>query len=348
MPAAPILNCLEQLLGLAPAELPCFAFPADYPNYDWITSSSRAASHGGPVYLATLAGLNFGAAKSDPATDLYQRLHDARTQAAQYVRTAIQQAPKAGVSVAKFATTGLLGKAGNGSVAAGGASLTLRTGTDPAGGYLVQGLGLRVTTPTASVPVLLDGQLVATITANGQVQPLTPPFVIPFDGQAHTLTATLPAGVLPLDGRLYCTTGCNSMAPGTFGGNVAKFLPGTTSNTPDHGFYLSVRETCLSEAADAICYAATPGVNDELADTLAQAMQGMAGYFYLTGLFHLSSRSRYTLLEDKKMGELADYFKRSADQNLAWLSQPNGLARLPNPCFTCGPLSGGPRMVQVA
>ncbi|MGI4864153.1 MAG: hypothetical protein ACRYFZ_09550 [Janthinobacterium lividum] len=341
MPAAPILTCLEQLVGLAPAPLPCFAFPTDYSDTNWITDSSRAGAAGGAVYVATLAGLNFGAAKSDPATDLYQRLHDARTQAAQYVRTAIQQAPKYGLGHAKYTAGGYLGKAGNGSVYAGGAALTLTTAYRAGGGYLVKGLGMLTTTPATAVPVLLDGTLVATINTNAGSQPVTP-FVIPFDGHSHLLTATLPTGVLPLSGQLFCPP-CGGNSP--FALSVRASLPTLTAAMNNAGFMLAVTEACVGPQADVLCYAATPSVNDELADTLAQAVQGMAGYFYLTGLFHLASRSRYTLLEDKKMSELAAYFKASADQNIAWLAQPNGLARLPNDCYTCAPNPYAPRTV---
>jgi hypothetical protein len=352
MPTLP-LPCLESLVGLAPVPLACFPFPvaaSDAPALDltWITDSSRTGTAGGGVYISQLAGLNFKTASTDPATDLYQRLADARTQAAQYVRQQINQAPKYGFGTPKYAAVGTLGKAGNGSVYAGGATLTLSTSNRAGGGYLVTALALATTAAAADVPVLLDGLLVATINTNTQLLPLATPFTIPFDGQAHALTATLPDGVLPLQGQLYCTTGCNSRAPGTFGESVSLSLPTVTSNTSSAGFLLSVKEQCVTAAADVLCYAATPGVNDELADALAQAVVAMSAHYFLMGLFALQNYSRYTLLDSKQLDYLGGYFKEQADKNIAWLSQPNGLGRLSNPCYSCAPNPYGPKIYKTA
>ncbi|MBF9140842.1 hypothetical protein [Hymenobacter properus] len=343
MPTEP-LNCLESLVGLAPAALPCFPLPSG--DTDWITASSRAGSAGGAVYVSQLAGLNFQPAKADPPTDVYDRLGKARNSAAAYVRTAIQQARGYGFGAALFSASGQLGKAGNGSVYQGAAALTLTTNYVEGGGYKVTALALQTTVTVADVAIQLDGVTVATITTNAPLQSITP-FVIPFDGAVHQLVPVgLPDGVRPLTGQLFCTTGCNSMGPGTFGGSVARGLSGVTSSTPNAGFLLRVQEVCTAED-DVLCYATTASA--ELADSLARAVQAMAGYYFLMDLFSQANYSRYTLLDQKQMDYLANtQFKPYADQMIAWLSQPQGLGRLKHPCYTCQPNPYGPRLAKTA
>jgi hypothetical protein len=351
MPAAP-LNCLENLVGLAAKPLPCFPFPTDS-DTAWITESTRRDSPAGPVYVSELQGLDFKPAKSDPATDLYDRLGNARKQAAAYVRQNITQAGGYSFSQPRFAASGNLGKPGNGAPYSGPASIVLQTAEREGGGYVLTGLGLQTTTAVLAVPILLDGVQVATVDTNQGVQPVSkgyaPQFnkdfigqiTIPFDGQAHTLTAVLPDGVRPLDGQLYCTTGCNSKAPGTFGASVAQNLPLVTSATRNAGFLLQVKEQCIAEAADVLCYAAS-GTSDDLADSLAQAVVAMTAHFYLMGLFSIKDYSRYTLLDTKQMEAMGAYFKAEADKNIAWLAQPNGLGRVQHPCFACAPNPNAP------
>jgi hypothetical protein len=338
------LNCLESLVGLAPEALPCFPFPDG--ATDWITASSRTGSAGGGVFISQLAGLSFQAAKGEPATDLYQRLSKARNGAASYVRTAIQQAPKYGFGQPRFTASGQLGKPGNGSVYQGAAALTLTTGYAEGGAYRVTALALQTTVTVADVVIQLDGVTVATITTNTPLQPVTP-FLIPFDGANHQLIPVgLPDGVRPLAGQLYCTTGCNSKAPGTFGASVAKFLPEVTSATSNAGFLLKVEEACGTIESDMLCYATT--ANAELADSLARAVQAMGGYYFLMDLFSLANYSRYTLLDTKQMEYLAtNVFKKYADELIAWLSQPTGLGRLTHPCYTCAPNPYGPRITKL-
>ncbi len=343
MPATP-LTCLESLVGLAPAALSCFPLPAVTApaTTDWVTASSRTGSAAGGVYVSQLAGLNFQPAK-EAATDLWDRLAKARAQAAQYVRQQILQAPKLLQNGQKYATTGTLGKAGNGSAYAGPAALTLTTAYQEAGGYLVTALTLQATAAATDVPVTLDGTLVATLAStNAPAQLLTPPFLIPFDGSPHVLAAALPDGVRPLTGQLFCG-GCQGNRP--FGLGVARNLVGVTTATPNAGFLLTVREVCTTQAADVLCYAATQ--NDQLADALAQAVVGMSAYYYLLDLYVTAGYNRYTLLEQKQLPALADRFKAHADETITWLAGPTGLIRLPNPCTSCLPNPWAPKIVNV-
>ncbi|GAB2866005.1 hypothetical protein [Hymenobacter ruber] len=336
MPTEP-LNCLESLVGLAPEALPCFPFPSG--DTDWITTSSRTGSAAGGVFVSQLAGLSFQAAKGDPGTDLYDRLAKARTSAASYVRTAIQQGPKYGFGQARFTASGQLGKPGNGSVYQGAPALTLTTGYAEGGAYRVTALALQTTVAVADVVIQLDGVPVATITTGGPLAPITP-FLIPFDGQAHTLTAVLPDGVRPLTGQVYCFCG-----GGPFTQSIRAYLPAVTSQTNNAGFLLRVEEVCGTSESDMLCYATT--ANAELADSLAKAVQAMSGYYFLMDLFSQANYSRYTLLDTKQMDYLANKeFKPYADQMIAWLSQPAGLGRLTHPCYTCAPNPCGPRITK--
>ena len=331
------LNCLESLVGLAPEALPCFTFPDG--DTDWITASSREGSAAGGVWISRLAGLKFQTVQKDPAADIYDKLNNARSEAATYVRRAITQAPKYGYGVKRYAAKGLLGKAGNGSPYLGG-PLSLPTYAREAGGYRVTGLAMQATATVADVVIELDGAPVATLATNASVQPVTP-FVIPFDGHPHVLRALLPDGVRPLVGQLYCRT-CGGSSP--FATSVGSSLVGVTTATSNAGFFLQVEETCLGDAADALCYATTQ--RDELADALAQAVVAMSAYYYLLSLFSTQGYNRYTLLEQKQMPALADRFKETADQNIIWLAS-NGLGRLSNPCLTCAPNPNGPRNTNV-
>jgi hypothetical protein len=333
------LTCLEALVGLAPEALACFAFPDG--NTDWITQSSREGSAAGGVWISRLAGLNFQVLK-DPASDLYDKLAKARSQAAAYVRQSILQAPKYTLGQKRYLASGQLGKAGNGSAYVGPAALSLPTYAREAGAYRVTALALQTTATVVDVVIQLDGVPVATIATNNPLQPVTP-FLIPFDGAVHQLVAVgLPDGVRPLVGQLYCRT-CNGNSP--FATSVANSLVNITPAVSNAGFFLQVEEVCATEAADTLCYAAVH--NDELADTLAQAVVGMSAYYFLFDLYATSGYNRYTLLEQKQLPVLADRFKAVADQNIAWLAQPNGLGRLQNPCYTCQPNPYAPRVQNV-
>jgi hypothetical protein len=310
-------DCLISLLGLAASPPACFPFPVAG-DTEFITASSTG------LYLTMAEGLELriGAAAT-AATDLWQRLDNARALAAGQVRLLLAGNDRRGQPI--YEQRGVLGGAGNGQLALQLTQVKL---------YTDQTL--------AAVPLLLDGQpvgqipadphgglgLVATLPAGG--------LLIPLDGREHTLEAVLPPGVRVRANTLFA--GCFDCQKGSpWSLSVQRNLQEVAASTQGAGFSLSVAEACA--APEYLCYAtgkeadATDLRYPEVAKYVAHALLYKAAELFTVGIMTGASTNRYTMLEPNMLPALAERYHAKTLEYTAWLASPKGLGQVQHPCY---------------
>ncbi|NVO33214.1 hypothetical protein [Hymenobacter lapidiphilus] len=326
------LDCLTDLLGITAADSACFPLPADAAIAARLTASATG------VYADQTPGLSLrNAPNAQSAQDVYQRLESARSQALQDV--AHRLGARSGNYRARFAGSGLLGGLGNGQYEAATATATFQTIARPGGALRIDSLTLYTDQPATDVALLLDGQPVGTLPLTGQAYTPAQPLLIPLDGQAHTLTASLPEGVRVRVNVLTC--GCANPFVG------AMRLSLTDVKARAGGFGLDVTEVCT--AGTPLCYAlALPGEDgEELRRSAALALQRLTAAYFVASLIPDSQYNRYTMLEPKQLNELGQQFTEYAETHLLWLLGPDGLERAAHPCYVCQPAAWHPTVQHV-
>jgi hypothetical protein len=334
-------DCLISLLGLAASPPACFPFPADADAQAAITASSTS------LYLTMAEGLELRiGANATAATDLWQRLDNARTLAAQQVPLLLATSAQRGFAL--YQQAGTIGGQGRGVLEPLGtpASLVLKTADRPAGALRVRRLQLFTNAAVANVPLLLDGEQIGTISTNAsQAESMSQEFVLPLDGESHTLTASLPEGVRPVVNKLFCF-GCAGNSPWAL--SIKKNLPDVADSTPGRGFVLSLSEECT--AGNFLCFAAgaDEGAPDfrypEVAKYLAHALLYKAAELFTVGILTGASTNRYTMLEPKMLVVLAERYQAKTLEYTGWLNSPDGLGQVQHPCFL-RPGQRGPALV---
>jgi hypothetical protein len=335
MPTPPA-DCLISLLGLAASPPACFPFPTAG-DTDFITASSTG------LYLTMAEGLELriGAAAT-AATDLWQRLDNARTLAAGQVRLLLAGNDRRGQPI--YEQRGVLGGAGNGQLAPLGTPALLRfiTNERPGGALQLTQVKLYTDQTLAAVPLLLDGQPVGQIPADphgGLGLVVTLPaggLLIPLDGQEHTLEAVLPPGVRVRANTLFA--GCFDCQKGSpWSLSVQRNLQEVAASTQGAGFSLSVAEACA--APEYLCYAtgkeadATDFRYPEVAKYVAHAVLYKAAELFTVGIMTGASTNRYTMLEPKMLVALAERYHAKTLEYAAWLGSPKGLGQVQHPCY---------------
>jgi hypothetical protein len=335
MPTAPA-DCLIALLGLAATPPACFPFPTTG-STDFITDSSTG------LYLTMAEGLELRiGASATAATDLWQRLDNARTLAAEQVRLLLAGNDRRGLPL--YAERGALGGAGNGQLAPVGTPALLRFATNerPGGALRLTQLKLYTDQTLAAVPLLLDGQLVGQIPADphgGLGLAFTLPaggLLIPLDGQVHTLEAVLPVGVRVRANTLFAGCfDCQKATPWSL--SVQRNLREVAASTQGNGFSISVTETCA--APEYLCFATGQEEDSpdfrypQVAKYVAHALLYKAAELFTVGIMTGTTTNRYTMLEPKMLPVLAERYQAKTLEYTAWLASPNGLGQVQHPCY---------------
>jgi hypothetical protein len=340
---APV-DCLISLLGLAASPPACFPFPADADAQAAITASSTG------LYLTMAEGLELriGAAAT-AATDLWQRLDNARALAAGQVRLLLAGNDRRGLPL--YEQRGALGGAGNGQLAPVGtlAQLSFYTYHQPSGALRLTQVKLYTDQSVAAVPLLLDGQLVGQIPADphgglGLVHTLPAAgLLVPLDGQTHTLEAVLPPGVRVRANSFFAGCfDCQKETPWFL--SVKRNLREVAASTQGAGFSISMEEVCA--APEFLCFA-TGNAEDspelrypEVAKYVAHALLYKAAELFTVGILTGASTNRYTMLEPKMLAALAERYQAKTLEYTAWLASPNGLGQVQHPCYLKPPARG--------
>lgn len=350
-------DCLESLLGLSRGGQACFPLPADPALAAPLTASATG------LYLDETEGLRLApASNAQAATDLYQRLALARTQAAGQVRAALETGRATSYGQPLYRQRGTLGGAGNGQLLPVGtpAKLTLSTNYRREGAWRITRLLLYTDRSVLAAPLLLDGEQVALLSTDGAGNATGLPaqgLLVPLDGQQHTLQVLLPEDVRLKSNTLFA--GCFSCQAGSpWSLAVKNNLTDVAASTPGNGFSLTVAEECVTDP-DFLCYAVGSdyqGPNGpvfrcpDLARFTAYALQFKAAALFVTGLLATQQVNRYTMLEPKGLAELRDYYEAKLttpggfSNFIGWLNSPDGLGQVRHPCFGGAPV-GGPAKV---
>lgn len=343
MPTPPA-DCLISLLGLAASPPACFPFPAAAEAQAAITASSTG------LYLTMAEGLELRiGASATAATDLWQRLDNARALAAEQVRLLLAGKDRRGEPI--YAERGVFGGPGNGQLAPVGtrALLTFSTHYQPGGALRLTQLKLYTDQTVAAVPLLLDGLPVGQLPADphgglGLAQALPAAgLLIPLDGQAHTLEAVLPEGVRVRANTLFAGCfDCQQASPWAL--SVKRNLQQVAASTQGNGFAISVAEVCA--APDYLCYATGKQEEGEefrypdVAKYVGHALLYKAAELFTVGLLTGTSTNRYTMLEPKMLAALAERYEAKTLEYTAWLASPLGLGQVQHPCYLKPPARG--------
>lgn len=335
----PTTDCLAGLIGLSAGANACFPLPTvvSPSNNDAITVSRSG------LYLDTVEGLMLRPAQGQSAaSDLYTRLANARTLAESTVRTALAQRSRTRSGAQLYAQRGVLGGIGNGVLQPLGTPARMQFYTKAArfGAFRLVSLQLYTDIAVTSVPVLLDGVQVGTLTAGGPGGLFVPlvadePVRIPFDGNLHTLEAILPENVRVHTNKMWCSS-CQKNTP--WGLALARNLvEAQCASSSGGGFAVQLQEEC-TETLDKLCYAIavdTPeGVElGELGHSVAFAILYKAAELFTDSLLVDAQVSRYTMLEPKALGALAAKYQAQSEAHVAWLSDIDGLGRINHPCY---------------
>lgn len=342
MPTPPV-DCLLSLLGLAAQPPACFPFPAAS-STDFITASATG------LYLTMAEGLELRiGASASAATDLWQRLDNARTLAAEQVRLLLAGNDRRGQPL--YEERGAFGGAGNGQLAPLGTPALLRfvTNERPGGALRLTSIKLYTDQQVNNVPLLLDGQLVGQLPADphgglGLVTTLPAGgLLLPLDGQEHTLEAVLPAGVRVRANTLFA--GCFDCQKGSpWALSVKRNLQNVAADTQGAGFAISVAEVC--GALEFLCFATgkEEGSPDfrypDVAKYVGHALLYKAAELFTVGLLTGASTNRYTMLEPKMLAALAERYEAKTLEYTAWLASPLGLGQVQHPCYLKPPVRG--------
>lgn len=334
MPTAP--DCLTALLGLAASPPACFPFPTAG-STDFITDSGTG------LYLTMAEGLELRiGASASAATDLWQRLDNARALAAEQVRLLLAGSDRRGLPL--YEQRGVFGGPGNGQLAPAGTAALLHFATHerPGGALRLTQVKLYTDQAVAAVPLLLDGQLVGQLPADphgGLGLAHTLPaggLLVPLDGQVHTLEATLPLGVRVRANTLFA--GCFDCQKGSpWALSVQRNLQQVAASTQGNGFAISVAETCA--APEYLCYATSVDENTgelrypDVTKYVAHALLYKAAELFTVGIMTGASTNRYTMLEPKMLVALAERYQAKTLEYTAWLSSPNGFGQVQHPCY---------------
>lgn len=327
MPTPPA-DLLLPLVGLSAAGSPCFPLTA-LPTAD-VTAIATSSTG---IYLDTVEGLLREPTQGQAtAADYYARLGKARANAVEAVLSELLR--RAPIGSPRFTgRSGALTLLGNGVAIGGPAILTLYTRPVEAAAWRISDLRLYATATVIDVPVLLDGLPVGTVTTNGGAfVPTAGPLVLTLDGRTHRLTATLPDGVSPVVSTLSCGT-CSEW--GKYVTSCLTNIPNGTAapgRVSSGGFVLQIREQC-TELLDPVRFALSQEA--DLARPLAHAIRYTAAALFVVDLITDSNRSRYTLLEPKLLPDMQKLYQDKAEQWLAWLAGPEGIARIAHPCYVC-------------
>lgn len=331
MPTAP--DCLTTLLGLAASPPACFPFPATG-STAFITDSSTG------LYLTMAEGLELRiGASATAATDLWQRLDNARTLAAEQVRLLLAGNDRRGLL--RYQQRGVFGGPGNGQLAPVNtlAQLSLTTHNQPGAALRLTQVQLYTDQTVPAVPLLLDGQVVGQLAASPAGGIATLPaggLFLPLDGQVHTLEATLPAGVRVRSNTLFAGCfDCQKESPWAL--SVQRNLQQVAASTQGNGFAISVEEACV--APEYLCYAT--GTDDttgelrypDIAKYVAHALLYKAAELFTVGILTGTTTNRYTMLEPKMLVALAERYQAKTLEYTTWLSSPDGLGQVHHPCY---------------
>lgn len=241
------------------------------------------------------------------------------------------------IYVPRASWSGVLGgTTQNQFVLAGETSLTIQTKAIEGASLRIRSLGLKLSTAIGVTVDLFEPgnttplQSVAiTSTTAEAAQMLSPNFVIPLDGRAYTLKATLPGGVRYADTNLSCGCGGNA-------NRVAQFIDNGLL-TKAGGFLLHIDTKCS--------YA---GFIEKLTedDRIWSVIAFM--HAYLTGFFALRSEvsgsesgvNRDTLLPGNDKRERAGQYLSAYSERLSYL-KANLPRDLPTTgaCYHCPPAS---------
>ena len=333
-PTAAPTACLTGLIGLSAAGSACFPLPTVTPP---ATNDALTVSRSG-LYLDMVEGLLLKPATGQPAGhELYERLSAARAQAMPTVRTALAQRRAAAAGIALYNQRGTIGGLGNGTLLAAGspARMTFYTKYARAGCFRLVSLQLYTDIAVTAVPILLDGLLIGTLSAGGAgglfvpIDGATPQQLrIPFDGLRHTLEALIPAGVRVHSNSMWCAP-CQAGTP--WGLALARGLDQVQcAAVTGGGFAVQVQEQC-TEPLDALAYALE--VDPELKDSVAYALLYTAAELFVISLAVSAQASRYLMMEAKELDALGAYYHAKAENHVAWLAGPDGLARIHHPCY---------------
>lgn len=345
---APPPDCLLSLVGLSAGTNSCFPLPTDPIAAKAVTDSATGK------YLDTVEGLRLQAVPlvpGGPATDLWDRLAKVRAQAVALVRAALEAGQAKSYGVALFQQRGTLGGSGNGQLAPVGTPALLRFYTNYArsGAWRITKLSVYTNLPLVAAPLLLDGAVVATIDTDAKGLATGLPaagFVLPLDGNEHTLEVVLPAGVRVYTNKLYCF-GCHAGSP--WAAAVKANVRGWDSSTLGNGLSFFAAQEC-TEPADLLCYAIGSDYSDAngpvpryvgLPNAIALAIQYKAAELFCLDLLANQQRSRYTMLEPKALDELIGYYQGKQAKimpdgtggYLPWLNSPEGLGQVQHPCY---------------
>jgi hypothetical protein len=324
------MDCLESLLGLAAAPVPCFPFPQDETRQAAITFTTSG------YYLADVEGFPSRPSQSvvnSAPSDFYDRLAQARRAGAGETRTQLLKG-LAGKYSSKTLWRGPLGKPDYTETAPEGqpAHMVLQTKNIPGAVFRLDTVMVSTIPSVANLVVTLDGEEVGTLASSNQAG-LSLPIDIPLDGKTHRLEAVLPAGTRARINKL-CCVGCGACSGPDLiltqvGGNV-------------QGFSVTGKVECLPEALDLLCYAAAVDENGTprlpiIQPVLAQAVRHASAHVYCRNLLAaLAAGSRYVDLTPEQLDDQAVFYEKKFNEHITWLIGSTAMSGITDhPCYYC-------------
>lgn len=327
MPAT--TDCLVGLTGLTRAGSACFPLPSAPELRTAYTDSASG------LYVDEVPGLSLQPTVGQTgANDTWTRLDKARNQALQDV--AHRLGSRLSSDRPLFTKAGLLGGLGTGAYDAVNLRAVLRLPTvlRPGGALRLDSATLYTDTAVEDVPVLLDGGEVARLATNAGPVALSG-VLVPLDGQVHELTAALPDGVRVRTNTVTC--GCSN-----------PFVAAMRLNLTDvrgraGGFGVQITEVCALETP--LCHALSQ--DEEIRRAVGFAVQFLTAANFCVGLLTDAAYNRYTMLEPKALEFLAGKYTQDAERFLLWLVGPEGISRVPHPCYVCAPSAWHPTRSRI-